>query len=124
MANVIKNERLPAAFPGRFSKRENRASTHNYSCLEADSNYAILDDDGVNYIRSTGANTFTMPSAINNKGRCLRFYQVDAAAMTISANADGASVEAPTGTLDAAGDWAEYFCTGDAWVLVGQYVAV
>lgn len=116
MANEIKNERIPANFPGRFGKRENRASTHNYSCLVADSDYDIQDDDGVNFVVSTAACEIKLPAAASNAGRVISFNW-NGGSLLVTANADGASFPS-VNFFDAATECADYFCTGSEWLLI------
>jgi len=49
-------------------------------------------------------------------------YQVDAATMTLTQNADGATIESP-GTIDAAGEWATFYSDGTQWKVVAKNVA-
>ena len=77
MANQNNNKKYVSGFPVRLNKREGRISTHGSSVLVSDSDFSVEDDDGINCIRNSGANSMTLPKAVNNKGRCLSFLQAD-----------------------------------------------
>lgn len=126
MANSTKNPRAEASFPGKFNKRENRASTHNYSCAVTDSDLTLTSSDGINYVRNSGANTITLPPASDNKGRTIAFLQADLNTMTIAQNADSANIDgadADFTALDAADDCCDLFCTGTEWIIVRSSIS-
>jgi hypothetical protein len=126
MANVISNRKNSSLYPQKFNKRENRASTHNFSCAITDAALELQSDDGINFIRNTGEVTITLPPAAENTGRCISFLQVDAEVLTIAQNADGANIDgadADFDALDAADDWVELYCTGEEWIIVKQSIA-
>lgn len=126
MANSIKNQKYSSKYPARFNAREGAARDRNNSLLVSDSAYSILSDDGINFIRNSGAVTITLPKAAENKGRCICFLQADANVLTIAQNADGANIDGANSDfvdLDAANDFAEFFCDGSEWIIVKQYIA-
>lgn len=126
MANAVHNPRRSAKYPAKFNQRENRASTHNYSMAVIDSALALKSDDGISFVRATAAATATLPPAAENKGRTICFLQSAAATLTVAQNADGADIDgadADFTSLDAADDWAEFFCTGSEWLIVKQHIA-
>lgn len=126
MANVISNQKLSTPSRVRSNKREGKLHTTNNTVLISDAAYSFESDDGINYVRNTGAVTITLPNAAANKGRCICFLQTDAAVLTIAQNADGANIDGANAdftALDAADDWAELYSTGTEWIVVKQNIA-
>lgn len=128
MANSISNQKRPSRFPlgTGFNKREARMSSHCHSCAVVDSAFSLSSDDGIDYVRSSGAITVTLPKAAESAGRRITFLQSDANILTIAQNADGANIDGAASdftSLDAADDWAEFFCTGSEWIIVKQVIA-
>ena len=126
MANSIKNQKYSSKYPARFNKREGAARDRNNSLLISDADYSILADDGINYIRNSGANSMTLPVAAENKGRVICFLQADANILTIAQNADSANIngaDADFADCDAADDFVELFCDGSEWIIVKQYIS-
>ena len=94
--------------------------------LVSDGDAVIQEDDGINFVRNTGANAITLPEAKRSVGRTICFLQADANIMTITQNADDANIDGADAnftSLDAADDWAELFCDGSEWIIVRQHIA-
>lgn len=128
MANVFHNK-IPTSkfFSGsKVNKREKAASQSIISVAVTDSAYSITSIDGIDCFRNTGAVTITLPNAIENKGRCIKFIQTDANILTIAQNADDANIngaDADFTDCDAADDWVELYSTGTEWIILSQNIA-
>lgn len=124
MANVTHNPKLKSNYPAKANRREARLSSHNHSAAVTDGDFTVEADDGIDFVRNTGANDITLPAAAQSKGRKITLLQASAHTMTVAAS-DGADIDggASFTALDAADDWCTLFCTGEEWIIVAQSIA-
>lgn len=116
--STINSEKSQADFPGRFNKRECKASESIWkSKIGADSdNVTLTRGDGVNFVTIDGTSgnaTLTVPNAAESKNRLVFIRCVDSTNTVLFQEADGTAIVADL----AAGQYA-YQCDGSSWLRV------
>ena len=117
-----KNEQRIKSYPDQFNTRENRLIRYGHSLLVSSAESVSLEDeDAISMIRNTGASTITLPPAASNKGRSIKFFQTDAAVLTIAQNADDANINGADSNFAftaTASNGGELYCDGTEWLFV------
>lgn len=90
--------------------------------------YTILDNDGYHtFLMTTGASnrTITLPTALDNAGRIIKFKKIDSGAGALIIDGEGAETieDAPTVTLSNRYDAIQVTCNGVEWFITSREIA-